>query len=74
MFSLATGDAIPSSYLIGAATLFHGSLALHGLCCPLRHRYYDPIRQSRTLLTFSLSGYTPSTYAFETFPTFIAVP
>jgi hypothetical protein len=27
--------------------LSHGSFAQRGLCCPSRHRYYDPIRQSR---------------------------
>ena len=74
VFSFAHGDAIPDSYLVGSAALFHGSFALHGLCCPLRRRYYDPIRQSRMLLTFSHCGYTPSTYASETFPTFTAAP
>lgn len=54
MFSFAHRDAIPHSYLADATTLFHGPLALYRLCCPLRHRYYGPIRQSRTLLTFAV--------------------
>lgn len=74
VFSLAVSDAIPRSYLFGTTTLFHGSFALHGLCCPLRRRYYDPIRQSRMLPTFSRFGYMPSAYASETFPTFTVAP
>jgi hypothetical protein len=32
-----------------ATTPAHGSLAPNGLCCPVPHRYSDPIRQSRRL-------------------------